>query len=263
MTARVKLDIDATREKLAALGLGYAVDALEGLLAEAVRIRNQALLVRLLVVLLSLPVAWWLASRVARPLKALARETSLIRRFEFESPISTRSRIHEVDDLAVAMGMMKSTISRFVALINSLAAEQDFDRMLHTISHSTLQVSGADLAGIYLVDEDAGQVRPVAVNTRDGLQGVEPDTLPVYSLGKVSPDDELSSCIAQGEICLETIRRQTAAAGGINELLLDRLLPVTGCMKKRLRWWTPSWTAAPEPVRPNSTRPPMSPSVNP
>jgi hypothetical protein len=37
MTARVKLDIDATRDKLAALGLGYAVDALEGLLAEAVR----------------------------------------------------------------------------------------------------------------------------------------------------------------------------------------------------------------------------------
>jgi DNA replication protein DnaC len=34
---RVKLDIDATREKLAALGLGHAVDALEGLLAEAVR----------------------------------------------------------------------------------------------------------------------------------------------------------------------------------------------------------------------------------
>jgi DNA replication protein DnaC len=38
MTAsRVKLDIDATREKLAALGLGHAVDALEGLLSEAVR----------------------------------------------------------------------------------------------------------------------------------------------------------------------------------------------------------------------------------
>ena len=38
MTApRVRLDIDATREKLAALGLGHAVDALEGLLADAVR----------------------------------------------------------------------------------------------------------------------------------------------------------------------------------------------------------------------------------
>jgi hypothetical protein len=36
-TPRVKLDIDATREKLAGLGLGYAVDALESLMAEAVR----------------------------------------------------------------------------------------------------------------------------------------------------------------------------------------------------------------------------------
>ena len=34
---RVKLDIDTTREKLAVLGLGHAVEALEGLLAEAVR----------------------------------------------------------------------------------------------------------------------------------------------------------------------------------------------------------------------------------
>lgn len=34
---RVKLDIDATREKLAALGLPHAVEALEGLLSEAVR----------------------------------------------------------------------------------------------------------------------------------------------------------------------------------------------------------------------------------
>jgi DNA replication protein DnaC len=34
---RVKLDIDATRDKLATLGLGHAVEALEGLLAEAVQ----------------------------------------------------------------------------------------------------------------------------------------------------------------------------------------------------------------------------------
>lgn len=38
MTApRVKLDIDATREKLGALGLSHAVEALEGLLSDAVR----------------------------------------------------------------------------------------------------------------------------------------------------------------------------------------------------------------------------------
>jgi DNA replication protein DnaC len=34
---RVKLDIDATRDKLAALGLGHAVETLESLLGEAVR----------------------------------------------------------------------------------------------------------------------------------------------------------------------------------------------------------------------------------
>lgn len=193
------------------------------LLAEAVRIRNQALLMRLLVVLLSLPVAWWLASRVARPLRGLARETGLIRRFDFRSPITTRSRIREVDDLAVAMGMMKVTISRFIELINSLAAEQDFDRMLQSISHSTLQVSGADLAGIYLVDEDGRQVRPVAVGTRRDPEGAGPERLPVYALEETSQDGELVDCIRRGEIGLNPIGREAAAAGSLNALLLGWL----------------------------------------
>lgn len=193
------------------------------LLADAVRIRNQALLIRLLVVLLSLPVAWWLASRVARPLKALARETGLIRSFDFQSPIRTRSRISEVDDLAVAMDMMKSTISRFIELINSLAAEQDFDRMLQSISHSTLQVSGADLAGIYLVDEDDGQARPVAVCTRSGLEDIGPERLPVYALDEARQDGDLVDCIRRREICLNSISVETAAAGGVSAVLLGGL----------------------------------------
>ena len=64
------------------------------------------------------------------------------------------------------MELMKGTISRFVELINSLAAEQDFDRMLDSISQSTLQVSGAGIAGIYLVDEDEARIRPVSLSCR-------------------------------------------------------------------------------------------------
>jgi HD-GYP domain-containing protein (c-di-GMP phosphodiesterase class II) len=193
------------------------------LLAEAMRIRNQSLLMRLLVLLLSLPVAWWLASRVARPLRMLARETGLIRRFDFQSPISTRSRIIEVDDLAVAMDMMKSTISRFIELINSLAAEQDFDHMLHSISHSTLQVSGADLAGIYLVDEDGGQVRPVAVDSRNGSASPGTPRLPGFALDGASQDGELAECVRRREVCLNSISRETAATGSINAILLGEL----------------------------------------
>ena len=93
-------------------------------------------------------------------MQRLAAEAGLISHFDFSSPVETRSFIKEVDTLAGAMAMMKNTISRFLALINSLAGEKDFDSLLERITRETMQVSQADGVLTYLVDEDEKYLEP-------------------------------------------------------------------------------------------------------
>jgi HD-GYP domain-containing protein (c-di-GMP phosphodiesterase class II) len=77
------------------------------------------------------------------------------------------------------MNMMESTISRFVSLINSLAGEQDYDKLIERITKETMDISGADGAFTYIVRENTGKLQPGSVQTR-----AEPikDILPVYEL---------------------------------------------------------------------------------
>lgn len=140
------------------------------LLEEANALRWQSLLITLLIILVTIPVIWLFARKISRPLRLLAGEANLISRFDFRSPISTRSIIKEVDDLSEAMRLMKTTISKFTELINSLAGERNLDSLLQRINLETMQISGADAALIYLFDEKENKLQPSALHDhRDGL----------------------------------------------------------------------------------------------
>ncbi len=149
------------------LYLAVAVPEAE-LLADAMAIRNQSLLFNLLLVLLALPLALWLAHRIAVPLRRLASEARAIQRFDFSGQIDQSSLISEINQLTRAMAMMKHTIMEFLQLINNLAGEQDFDQMLKKIIRSTHVVSGADLVGIYLLREEDGRLHPECVEVLQG-----------------------------------------------------------------------------------------------
>jgi DNA replication protein DnaC len=90
---RVKLDIDASREKLASLGCGYAAEALEGLLAEAVRNEMPAH------VFLDRLLNTELAGREERRIKAMLKVSKIptgqtLENFDFAfQPAIERSRI--------------------------------------------------------------------------------------------------------------------------------------------------------------------------
>jgi len=144
------------------------------LLSEAVRMRWHSLMITGLIILLAIPVVWFVARKISRPLHQLAGEAKLISRFDFDSPIRNRSFIQEVDELAVAMGLMKTTISRFLTLINSLAGESNFDALLEGITRETMSVSEADGVLTYLVDEDDAWLAPGTLQLRgQGKHGIE------------------------------------------------------------------------------------------
>ena len=152
------------------------VAPVDELLSAAVSMRRQSVMITVLVILLAIPVVWLVARKISRPLRQLAGEAGLISRFDFDSPIHSRSFISEVDELAVAMGLMKTTISRFLMLINSLAGERNFDALLEGITRETMSVSEADGVLTYLVDEDEAWLAPgtlqLRVQDRGGIQGL-------------------------------------------------------------------------------------------
>ncbi len=123
------------------------------LLADAVLIRWRLILIALLVLVIFIPIIWFTSKRISTPLNVLSQQAEAISRFNFSESELPSSFIKEVDQLDSAMESMKSTINKFIKLINSLAGEQDLDRLLKSITEETMLISQSDAALIYLLDE--------------------------------------------------------------------------------------------------------------
>lgn len=132
------------------------------LLADAVHIRNQGVLIAVGLVLLALPLTWLLANRIARHLNNLVGEAASIRRFDFQKPIQVHSFINEVNQLARAMDLMKSTIRHFLDIGSALAAERQFERLLDRVLTETLALAQGDAGILFLVGDDDKELRPAA-----------------------------------------------------------------------------------------------------
>ena len=129
------------------------------LLAEAVVIRWQLLAIALVILLIFIPVIWFTAKKISTPLHSLSKEAEAISRFDFGESRMRPSFIKEVVELDTAMESMKSTINKFINLINSLAGEQDLDALLKSITRETMLISKSDAALIYLLDEQDDLLR--------------------------------------------------------------------------------------------------------
>jgi len=151
------------------------------LLAEAIAIRWQLISIALIVLLIFIPVIWLTAKRISTPLHKLSNDAEAISRFEFDETQAHSSFIKEVDSLDAAMDLMKSTINKFITLINSLAGEQDLDALLKNITEETMAVSHSDAALIYLVDEQDDLLKANFLCGKNANQ-IATDTLPVLSL---------------------------------------------------------------------------------
>ncbi len=123
------------------------------LLKDAIGIRENLIKIALTVLLIFIPVIWFTSKRIATPLNLLSKQAAAISRFDFEASHLKPSMIKEVDRLDSAMELLKSTINKFITLINSLAGEQNLDALIKSITRETMLISHADAALIYLVDE--------------------------------------------------------------------------------------------------------------
>jgi hypothetical protein len=151
------------------------------LLADVIRRVKISLLITIGILLISIPLVSFVARMISKALYELSEEAALISRFDFNKPFTLRSKIREVNELARSMALMKSTISRFLSLIKSLASEQNFDAMLEQITEETLHVSGAEGVLTWLVDDTTETLNPVAFFGK-GNGKIDLDGLPSFAV---------------------------------------------------------------------------------
>ncbi|MCX2860922.1 HD domain-containing protein [Paucibacter sp. PLA-PC-4] len=135
--------------------------------ADAIQARRLSVLITAGIVLLMLPLVHWSANLVAKPLQQLAREAEAIRRFDFSGPDPGRSRIREVDRLAIAMTGMKQALRRFLEISSALSAERNFDRLLERILTETISVAEATGGAVHLLSADGLRLEPAAARVFD------------------------------------------------------------------------------------------------
>jgi hypothetical protein len=123
------------------------------LLAAAFEVRKTSIMIIIGVVLLVLPIAWFIANQIASPLRKLAHDARGIADFNFDNELDVDSIVLEVDQLSSAMESMRITISNFFDLISSLSAESDINRLLDRVTDETMQASAAEAAVIYLLSD--------------------------------------------------------------------------------------------------------------
>ncbi|WP_068826029.1 HD domain-containing phosphohydrolase [Pseudomonas sp. BMS12] len=156
----------------------------EELLADAYRIRWQGAMLTIAILLLCVPLGWLMSRMLVKPLRALVDEAEAIRSFNFSHPASGRSPVLEVDQLAVAMGKMKDTLSSFLDITASLSAETRFDALLRRVLKETVDLSEASAGLLYLRDGDSGRLEPHGLFINDEQHNLDEHRIPTYQPGE-------------------------------------------------------------------------------
>lgn len=151
-------------------GTEYRVAALAPVSAftgDIVRVRNQMLLIALVVLAVTVPLAWWVSRGAAKTLRRLAEDSDRIRHFDFSETPPVRSVFHEMAVLGEAHQVMRSSLKertealkvsqeRLSNLVDNglqLSSERDRQALLRHILMGGKAICHADAATLYLRTE--------------------------------------------------------------------------------------------------------------
>ena len=126
----------------------------QNLIGDVIALQRNTLLIALGLTLFMLSGGWWIGRRIAQPLQQLTEQVERLTAFDFSQGPELRSNVKEVNELSNQLESMTATITRFRKIAHTLAAEQDTDRMLHTVNHLLAETVGGRRSLIYLYDID-------------------------------------------------------------------------------------------------------------
>ncbi|MDO9419878.1 MAG: HD domain-containing phosphohydrolase [Herminiimonas sp.] len=207
------------------------------LFATALKIRSTSILITLLVILIAVPIIWFISRAISKSLRTLANEAEAIRHFEFDQPITLRSNIAEVNSLATTMDVMKSTIRKFMDITHAVAAETDFEKLLPMLLNETIVAGEAQSGALYLLEGD--QLLPFTAESSMGeevsrsLHPLSMDKLPTLlrtALDKQQAQDAMMSADEIETTGLRALCEKKDAAWMIAVPLFNRQHELLGLM---------------------------------
>jgi HD-GYP domain-containing protein (c-di-GMP phosphodiesterase class II)/HAMP domain-containing protein len=167
------------------------------LLADVDRIRNQSVLIAFALLIIASGIVLAVSRGLSSSLRGLAREAEQIRRFKLARPMTVRSRIAEVDELANTMAVMKNSLQQFFAISKALSAERDYKKLLEMILREARAVAHADGGAILMTNDDESALEIAILEDESsgahfgGTSGVDAPFEPVLLLedqGEGLPD---------------------------------------------------------------------------
>jgi HD-GYP domain-containing protein (c-di-GMP phosphodiesterase class II) len=153
-----------------------------------------------LILLLSIPLLWWMTKKFVTPLRRLADETAKIERFDFTADSKIRSHIREVNDLGRALDRMRRTIRKFLKIGKALAAERDFKPLLDRVLQETIDIVDSDGGAIYMLDDDRNDITPEILRWRGKYVDEEQNGLPPIPLNRSGIVSEIAAAMQSSEI---------------------------------------------------------------
>lgn len=126
----------------------------KALLANLLSMRDQQIMVAVLLLIGCFFVVWLTARRLASPLENLVVQTDNIARFDFQKTRYPKSVIKEVSDLTQSIELMEHTLHDLLKLLRETASNQDFDVLAKTITHQSYIVTRAETILLYLYSSD-------------------------------------------------------------------------------------------------------------
>ena len=179
------------------------------LLAAARAEGARALLLTGILVLVVVPLAWWIAGRVSASLVELAGRARAIHALDFSPRPPLHSAIREIDTLAQSMDGMQATIGHFLAIGLALMREREPHALYDRLLAETLAAAEGAAVGLYFLDADRRQLLPAG-----GLIGEQRLILPALSL-RSSLHDARARALETGRSQIEPLQPDSPVFDGL------------------------------------------------
>ncbi|OIN26995.1 HD domain-containing phosphohydrolase [Vibrio barjaei] len=160
----VKVDkLRGTRDQL--FNLVMAVKS-EQLLKDANIVAKRSLIGSFIALLIALPCIYYLSQWLARPIRQATQKARAIQHFNFDDDNQEHSRVTEIKAMSDSLTVMQSTIKRFLSLTNSMAKENDLERILELVCVETADATSANSTYLYLLSKDEKYLDPKFIKLR-------------------------------------------------------------------------------------------------